>query len=186
MRLWMYWASGPARTRDRLERRIGRDLHDLSRRDRHARITLHSTQPLEAHEFQESILILGPGQTPQDVIGPEALTMANMAGEEHTYSWAEGPPSVVDKPDRCNIQLINTRSETRPFVIVSMDHASPAIYGARTARSSPLHLRNPAGATSPVVEPLAYVGTPLGRALGRGSGPRLARFACHGPRMVGS
>lgn len=82
-------------------------------------ITLRSTQPLDAHEFQESILVLGPGQTPHDVIGAEALTMANMAGEEHAYSWAEGPPPVIDKPDRCNIQLVNTRSETRPFVVVS-------------------------------------------------------------------
>ncbi|WP_176556231.1 LamG domain-containing protein [Rubellimicrobium rubrum] len=81
-------------------------------------VTLHSSQPLEAHEFQESILVLGPGQTPHDVIGPDALTMANMAGEEHTYSWADGPPPVIDKPDRCNIQLTNIRSDTRPFVVV--------------------------------------------------------------------
>jgi Concanavalin A-like lectin/glucanases superfamily len=83
------------------------------------KITLHSTQPLDPHEFQETIMVLGPGQSPQDVVEPEALTMANMAGEEHTYSWVGGAPAVIDKPDRCNVQVVNSRSETRPFLIVS-------------------------------------------------------------------
>ena len=57
------------------------------------KVTLHSTQPLNPHEFQETIMVLGPGQSPQDVVEPEALTMANMAGEDHTYSWAQGGSS---------------------------------------------------------------------------------------------
>jgi Concanavalin A-like lectin/glucanases superfamily len=83
------------------------------------KITLHSTQPLDPHEFQETIMVLGPGQTPGDVVEAEALTMANMRGEEHTYSWAGGAPAVIDKPDKCNIQLVNSKSATRPFLIVS-------------------------------------------------------------------
>jgi Concanavalin A-like lectin/glucanases superfamily len=83
------------------------------------KITLHSTMPLDPHEFQETIMVLGPGQTPGDVVEAEALTMANMRGEEYTYSWDGGAPAVIDKPDKCNIQLVNSKSETRPFLIVS-------------------------------------------------------------------
>jgi hypothetical protein len=83
------------------------------------KVTLHSTQPLDPHEFQETIMVLGPGQSPDDVLLPEALTMANMAGEEHTYSWQGGAPVSIDKPDRCNVQVVNSRSATKPFLIVS-------------------------------------------------------------------
>lgn len=83
------------------------------------KVTLHSTQPLDPHEFQETIMVLGPGQMPGDVVEAEALTMANMRGEEHTYSWQGGAPAVIDKPDKCNIQLVNSKSLTKPFLIVS-------------------------------------------------------------------
>ena len=82
------------------------------------KVTLHSSQPLDPHEFQESIVVLSPGQRPEDVIDPEAVTMANMAGEEQTYSWVGGCPDVIDKPDGANIELINIKSATRPFLVV--------------------------------------------------------------------
>jgi hypothetical protein len=85
-------------------------------------ITLHSSQPLDPHEFQETIVVLSPGQRPEDVIEPEALTMANMAGEEHVYSWVGGCPAVIDRPDRANIQRIGVKSPTKPFVVVSDGH----------------------------------------------------------------
>lgn len=83
------------------------------------KVTLHSSQPLDPHEFQETIMVLGPGQRPGDVVHAEALTMANMRGEEHSYSWQGGAPAVIDQPDKCNIQIVNSKSETRPFLIVS-------------------------------------------------------------------
>jgi hypothetical protein len=42
-----------------------------------------------------------------------------MAGEEHTYTWVGGAPEVIDKPDRCNIHLVNSKSPTKPFLVVS-------------------------------------------------------------------
>ncbi len=33
-----------------------------------------------------------PGTRPEDNIKAEALTLANMKGETHTYSWAEDAP----------------------------------------------------------------------------------------------
>lgn len=83
------------------------------------KITLHSTQPLEAHEFQETMVVLQPGQSPEDVWDAKAITMANMAGEECTYDWSGGAPERIDKPDFANIELVNLKSTTKPFLIVS-------------------------------------------------------------------
>jgi Concanavalin A-like lectin/glucanases superfamily len=83
------------------------------------KITLHSTQPLEAHEFQETMVVLQPGQTPEDVWDARAITMANMAGEEYIYDWTGGAPMAIDKPDFANIERVNLKTETKPFLIVS-------------------------------------------------------------------
>lgn len=82
-------------------------------------ITLHSTQPMESHEFQESIVVLGPGQRPEDVLEIEPVTLANMAGEAKTYSWANGRPRHLPEPARANIAVINTKATQRPYMIVS-------------------------------------------------------------------
>lgn len=84
-------------------------------------ITLHSTQPMESHEFQESIVVLGPGQRPEDVLDIEPVTLANMAGQTHTYSWANGRPRRLPEPSAANIAIINTKSAQRPYFIVSPD-----------------------------------------------------------------
>lgn len=82
-------------------------------------ITLHSTQPMESHEFQESIVVLGPGQRPEDVLEIEPVTLANMAGDSHTYSWENGRPRHLPEPAGANIAVINTKSAQRPYFIVS-------------------------------------------------------------------
>jgi hypothetical protein len=45
--------------------------------------------------------------------------MMNMKGETHTYSWANGAPMEIDKPDNYNIQFINLKSNSIPFVVVN-------------------------------------------------------------------
>lgn len=83
------------------------------------KIQLWSSQPLDAHEFQESIVLIPAGARPEDVIEPEAVTMINLRGESHRYSWAERPPDKLDQPAQANIEVINTKSRARPFLIVS-------------------------------------------------------------------
>ncbi|MHC4757919.1 MAG: LamG domain-containing protein [Planctomycetota bacterium] len=41
-------------------------------------------------QFQETILKSQPGQSPEDILEVEALTLANMQGQTHTYSWEDG------------------------------------------------------------------------------------------------
>jgi hypothetical protein len=88
-------------------------------------ITLHSSQPQSAHEWNEGIVVMGPGQRPEQVLEPGALTLANMAGQTHTYSWANGIPKeagkfgYVSEPAGANIHVVNTKSRLKPFYILS-------------------------------------------------------------------
>ena len=88
------------------------------------KVTLHSSQPASPHEWHEAIIVMGPGQRPEQVLQPEALTLANMAGKTHTYSWRDGPPGrdgLATEPKGANIHVVNTKSEYKPLVIVSPD-----------------------------------------------------------------
>jgi hypothetical protein len=71
------------------------------------------------HEFQETIIINPPGSLPEDNIATDALTLANMAGETFTYSWAPESPAKLDRPTNANIQIVNLKSSWKPFQIVA-------------------------------------------------------------------
>jgi hypothetical protein len=71
------------------------------------------------HEFQETIIINPPGTRPEDNIQTNALTLANMNGETAEYSWLPHPPKLLDRPDHANIQVVNLKSNWKPFQIVS-------------------------------------------------------------------
>jgi hypothetical protein len=68
-------------------------------------------------QFQETILKSQPGQGPEDILEVEALTLANMQGESHTYSWQEGIPPYFPKPDGANIQMVNMKSKYKPYIV---------------------------------------------------------------------
>ncbi|MCK4291553.1 MAG: hypothetical protein KAY65_00030 [Planctomycetes bacterium] len=88
------------------------------------KVTLHSSQPASPHEWHEAIIVMGPGQRPEQVLHPDALTLANMAGETHTYSWLHGAPGkdgLATEPKGANIHWVNTKSKYKPLVIVSPD-----------------------------------------------------------------
>jgi hypothetical protein len=81
------------------------------------------------HEFQETIVINGPGQRPEDNIQPDALTIANMKGETAIYSWEKGPPAKnMEKPENPNIQVVNLKAKWKPFQIISPVHSSVKAY----------------------------------------------------------
>jgi hypothetical protein len=81
-------------------------------------ITLHSSQPMEPHEFQESIVILGEGMKPEDAYELDTVTFFNMEGESYTYSWEKFSPKFFLAPRNKNIEIINVKSERIPFLIV--------------------------------------------------------------------
>ncbi len=81
------------------------------------------------HEFQETIVINAPGTRPEDNIQPEALSIGNMKGETAVYSWQKGPPAKkMEKPENPNIQVVNLKSNWKPFQIVSPVNSSMSLY----------------------------------------------------------
>jgi hypothetical protein len=81
------------------------------------------------HEFQETIVINGPGQRPEDNIQPDALMIGNMKSETAIYSWQNGPPEkTFAKPEHPNIQVVNMKSSWKPFQIVSPVNSSMKAY----------------------------------------------------------
>jgi hypothetical protein len=81
------------------------------------------------HEFQETIVINGPGQRPEDNIQPDALTIGNMKGETAIYSWEKGPPAKnMEKPENPNIQVVNLKANWKPFQIVPPINSSVKAY----------------------------------------------------------
>ena len=69
------------------------------------------------HEWQETIVLHQPGTRPEDNIELEAMTLANLRGETHTYSWADGVPRAFDQPEDANIQLTHLKSRYQPFIV---------------------------------------------------------------------
>ncbi|MGA2115851.1 MAG: LamG domain-containing protein [Bryobacteraceae bacterium] len=96
------------------------------------------------HEFQETIVLNGPGQWPEDNIQFDALTLANMKGETSVYAWREKSKDVFDyphgpdafpNPADANIQWINLKSAWKPFQIVSLPARFTAYNGEKTLSS---------------------------------------------------
>ncbi len=66
---------------------------------------------------QEAIVLCHPGQKPEDVVNLDALTLINSKGEAKTHSWAEKLPDLQSGPADAVIQVINLKSEWKPFEI---------------------------------------------------------------------
>lgn len=70
-----------------------------------------------SHEWQETIVLNQPGTYPEDNINLDAITLLNMKGDSKTYSWENGPPESFTEPAEPNIQMVNLKSEYKPFII---------------------------------------------------------------------
>jgi len=85
---------------------------------------------------EEVIALCQPGQRPEDIIDLSAMTLANLNGKQHTYTWAEKSPmfrtagrwetgsyihfgdALGEKP---NIMVVNLKSKYKPFQIFEME-----------------------------------------------------------------
>jgi len=85
---------------------------------------------------EEVIAFCQPGQRPEDVVELGAMTLANLKGEQHTYSWAEKSPKFRHKSrwelggyihfgdelgEKPNIMMVNMKSEYKPFQIFELE-----------------------------------------------------------------
>src|SRR3569832_1040669 len=80
----------------------------------------------ESREFQESIVIIPAGESPEDNLHLDALTLANLNGESRTYTWPARTATGCAKPrgvekfeglEAPMIQWINLRSQWKPFQV---------------------------------------------------------------------
>jgi len=83
------------------------------------KIDLFYSKPLRNHDWEEAIVLLSPGQHPDDVIGDPEVTLINMRGESHNYSWRTDLPLEMKEPAAANIHVVNLKSRFKPFYIVN-------------------------------------------------------------------
>lgn len=110
-------------------------------------------------QYHEAIIINPPGTRPEDNIETGALTLANMKGQVHTYSWAEGPPGekasfdaetlatlhrISDfdtaghqwlvRPAGGNILRVNLKARFSPYVVVDPRNVAIDCYAGEIIR----------------------------------------------------
>lgn len=75
--------------------------------------------------FQDTQLLLSPGQNPLDVVSLQANTLMDLSGNTQALIWTPptGIPSVTLKDAR--VELLNTRSAYKPFLIFTGGEISP-------------------------------------------------------------
>jgi len=76
---------------------------------------------------EEVIALCQPGQKPEDVVDLSAMTLVNLKGQSHTYTWEEKTPKVregaryyhfgSEPEERPVIVRVNMKSENKPFQI---------------------------------------------------------------------
>ena len=78
----------------------------------------------------EAIALCQPGTTPEDNVNLDAMTLVNLKGESHVYSWANGAPVFKkgENPENPVIQIVNLKSTNKPFMIFEPGN-NMAVYG---------------------------------------------------------
>ena len=82
-------------------------------------------------QFQETIFFNQPGTRPQDNVNYEAIAFCDMDGYKASYSWESAIPKKFDQPAYQPIQLVNFKSEYKPFSIFDPKRVTrPFSFGA--------------------------------------------------------
>jgi len=84
------------------------------------RMELHYSKPERKHDWVEQIVVLPPGKYPDDVIEKDAVSLINMTGDVHNYSWHDPDLKIeMPEPKAANMSYVNLKSEYKPFFIIS-------------------------------------------------------------------
>jgi len=86
------------------------------------KMELHYSKPERKHDWEEQIVVLPPGKYPDDVIERDAISLINMKGDVHNYSWHDEDLKVeMPEPKGANMSYVNLKSKYRPFFILPPD-----------------------------------------------------------------
>jgi hypothetical protein len=110
------------------------------------RQVLWSTAPeRDKTEFQESIVLIPAGETPEDNINYDALRFANLRGDVHSYSWEPKTdkgfsvpkgPEHFNEPADAVIQWVNLKSAWKPFQVAWGDPVKLDAYNGEQSISA--------------------------------------------------
>lgn len=78
----------------------------------------------------EAIILCQPGTKPEDNVHLDAMTLVNLKGETHVYSWANGAPAFKKGENPANpvVQIVNLKSQNKPFLIFEKEN-NMEVYG---------------------------------------------------------
>ena len=83
------------------------------------KMELHYSKPLRKHDWVEQIVVLPPGRYPEEVMERSAISLVNMSGDVHDYSWHDKDLGVnMPEPKGANMSVVNLKSKYRPFIIL--------------------------------------------------------------------
>jgi hypothetical protein len=83
------------------------------------KMELHYSKPERKHDWVEQIVVLPPGKYPDDVIEKAGISLVNMSGDVHKYSWHDKDfTKDMPEPKGANMSVVNLKSKYRPFIIV--------------------------------------------------------------------
>lgn len=86
------------------------------------KMELHYSRPERKHDWVEQIVVLPPGKYPDDVMERDGVSLVNIAGDVHTYSWHDKDLKVeMPEPAGANMSYVHLKSKYRPFIVVSPD-----------------------------------------------------------------
>ena len=86
------------------------------------KMELHYSRPERKHDWVEQIVVLPPGKYPDDVMERDGVSLVNMSGDVHTYSWHDDDLKIeMPEPKGANMSYVHLKSQYRPFFIVSSD-----------------------------------------------------------------
>ncbi|MBN2209850.1 MAG: LamG domain-containing protein [Sedimentisphaerales bacterium] len=92
------------------------------------KMQLYSSGELN-HQFQESILVLGPNQKGEDIIDVNSTLVLSDLDTVESYHWSKGVPKGVNFKDK-KIQVLNFIGEYDPVMIG--EFAGGAVYASET------------------------------------------------------
>jgi hypothetical protein len=81
------------------------------------------------HTYEQDNFIIPIGMTPADVLDKEAITLANLDGNESKLDWAETGAPKGKNIENASILKYNTKATAKPFLILHPELAKVAIEG---------------------------------------------------------
>jgi len=86
-------------------------------------------QPNSRHTYEQDNFIIPIGMTPAEVLDKEAITLANLDGDESKLDWAETGTPKGRNIENPSILKYNIKATAKPFMILHPEMAKVAIEG---------------------------------------------------------